>query len=223
MQLGFRAILFDLDGTLLDSLEDIARSANQVLRQLGHPVHPLQAYKLFIGDGLSVLFQRALPPGKQGKDVIDQCLKEFESVYSQGWDISTKAYNGIPELLDALSATAIDLAILSNKPDPFAKKCVNKFLAEWKFRVVFGDRPGIPRKPDPAGAQEIAQQLDLRPEHVLYLGDTAVDMLTAKRAGMYPVGASWGFRTAEELWSNGAEKVVSHPLELLSILERATD
>lgn len=215
---AFRAVLFDLDGTLLDTLEDIGRSANESLQALGYPPHPIDAYRQFIGDGIGNLFARALPAGVRGDGIVDRCVDGFRETYGRGWNVATRPYDGIPEVLDALSARALGLAVLSNKPDAFTRQCVDEYLSKWPFRFVFGDRAGVPRKPDPAGALEIASGLGVPPAAVLYVGDSSVDMATATRAGMFPVGVAWGFRSAEELRAHGAARVIEQPLELLGLL-----
>jgi phosphoglycolate phosphatase len=216
---NIRAVLFDLDGTLLDTLEDIGRSANQVLEALGFPAHPIDAYREFIGEGVATLFQRALPPGSDEPDLVASCVERFRDIYGRGWNIATRPYPEIPELLDALSRRSLGLAVLSNKPDVFTRQCVSEYLARWPFGVVFGQREGVPRKPDPAGAFEVADRLGVSPAEIAYLGDSSIDMNTARRAGMLAIGASWGFRSEEELRSSGAAEVIARPFELLDLLD----
>jgi phosphoglycolate phosphatase len=220
-----RAVIFDLDGTLLDTLEDIGRSANQVLEELGFPAHPFGAYRQFIGEGIGTLFARALPQVVADNDpaLIARCVAGFREAYGQGWNVATRPYPGIPELLDELANRSVRLAVLSNKPDAFVRQCVDEYLAQWPFRSVHGDRDGVPRKPDPAGALHAAGTLEVLPAEILYLGDSSVDMTTACRAGMVPIGAGWGFRTAEELHSSGAVTVINHPLDLLAFLDQPGD
>jgi phosphoglycolate phosphatase len=211
----FKAVLFDLDGTLLDTLEDLGEAMNQVLRDLGFPIHEIQAYKYFVGDGAEMLIRRALPKDSLTEELVQQCLKAYREEYGRRWDQKTRPYEGVPEMLDALTEMGLPLAILSNKPDDFSKLVVSRLLPNWEFKAVFGFRPGIPKKPDPEGALEIAAILDHSPSQILYLGDTATDMKTAVAAGMFPVGARWGFRTAEELTANGARILIENPLDLL--------
>jgi len=214
-----RAVLFDLDGTLLDTLDDIGRSANRALREGGYPEHPISAYRRFIGDGVAVLFQRALPAdAANDAEVVASCVAAFARIYDAGWDVASRPYPGITELLDALTARSIPIAVLSNKPDVFTRKCVERLLPAWRFYPVLGQREGVPRKPDPAGAFEAAALMGVAPADVLYLGDTSVDMTTAVRAGMLAVGAAWGFRTVEELKAHGAAAVVDEPLEVMALL-----
>ena len=213
-----RAVLFDLDGTLLDTLADIAHAANEVLEHLGFATHPPEAYRRFIGDGVAVLFRRALPPGHDEPERVARCVADYRETYGRVWNVRTRPYDGIAALLDGLTSRGLGLAVLSNKPDDFTGLCVAEYLARWPFRAVLGHREGTPRKPDPAGALEIVHRLGVPAGQFLYVGDTAVDMETARSAGMRPVGAAWGFRPAEELWAAGAETVIAQPADLLEIL-----
>lgn len=213
-----RAVIFDLDGTLLDTLEDIGRAANRVLSAHGFPEHPLESYKYYVGDGAAVLFQRALPAGLGQGDVLGRCLEEFREDYGRTWNIATVPYPGIPELLDELAGRGVRMSVLSNKPHAITEACVRGYLSAWSFEVVLGHREGEPKKPDPSGALSIAAHAGLPPGEFLYLGDTGTDMETARRAGMHPVGALWGFRTAEELQAHGAEYTLRQPQELIDLL-----
>ena len=216
----FGAALFDLDGTLLDTLEDLARSTNAALRALGFPEHPVPAYARFVGDGIKELARRALPAGSRDAAVVERCVAAIRAVYGVRWAEHTRPYPGIPELLDALTARRLPLAVLSNKPDDLTTLAVSRLLATWRFAAVHGARPHVPLKPHPAGALHIARELDLAPERIVYLGDTRVDMETARAAGMHPVGVLWGFRDAEELRDGGAAELLAHPGELLALLEQ---
>jgi len=213
-----RAVIFDLDGTLLDTLEDIGRAANRVLAANGCPEHPLVSYKYFVGDGAAVLFQRALPEGLGHGDLLERCLREFREDYGRTWNVATEPYPGIPELLDGLAGRGIRMSVFSNKPHAITEACVRGLLPDWSFDVVLGHKEGEPKKPDPSGALAIAGQTGVRPDEFLYLGDTGTDMDTAHRAGMRPIGALWGFRTREELEAHGAERLLEHPTELMHLL-----
>jgi phosphoglycolate phosphatase len=212
-------VLFDLDGTLIDSLADIADAANRVLVSREFPPHPRDAYRGFIGEGVPTLFARALPEGAGTPERIAACAEGFRAEYADAWHAATRVYDGIPELLDAIVARGLKLAVLSNKPDAFTKDCVRHYLDRWPFAPVYGDRAGVARKPDPAGALAIAAELGCAPGAVLYVGDSSVDMTTARRAGMPAAGVSWGFRSADELREHGAGAVIDHPAELLPILD----
>lgn len=211
-----QAILFDLDGTLLDTLEDLADSMNAVLEEKGFASHPLEFYKTAVGDGVKCLIQRSLPSAVQDDDkLVAQCGVDMREVYSRRWDIKTRPYDGVPEMLTALTGRGVRMSILSNKPDPFTVQIVKALLPDWTFDIVQGARDGVPRKPDPASALDIAARLDIEPTRWLYLGDTNTDMQTATAAGMFPLGALWGFRTAEELTANGARALMAHPRNVL--------
>jgi phosphoglycolate phosphatase len=215
----FQAIILDLDGTLLDSLEDLADSMNGALSHFGFPVHELDKYKYFVGDGVENLVKRSLPgSAKNDPQVISRCLEMMRRAYERNWNVKSRPYPGIPELLDALSALGVKMAVLSNKPHDFTLKIINELLPAWHFDPVMGERPPIPRKPDPSPALEIANRLGVEPADFLFLGDTATDMKTANAAGMFAVGALWGFRNAEELTASGAVKLIAKPAELLELL-----
>jgi phosphoglycolate phosphatase len=216
--MSFKAILFDLDGTLLDTLEDLADSMNRVLSARGFRQHGLETYRYFVGDGSAMLITRALPEDQRYEEIIRDCLDAFLKDYRRNWKIKTKPYRGIPGLLDAVTARGIRMAVLSNKPHDFTKMCVSELLFNWQFEAVLGQRENVPRKPDPAGALEIAERLNLVPSEFLYLGDSAVDMKTAVAASMFAVGVTWGFRTADELQQNGCKVLVDQPLEVLDLL-----
>ncbi len=215
----YKAVLFDLDGTLLDTLEDMGDAMNQVLAKNGFPTHPLDTYRYFIGDGATALVTRALPEEKRNDDCIRACLETFGEEYGRNWKVKTKAYEGVAEMLNELAARRLKMAVLSNKPDGFAKRDVSELLPNWTFDIVFGKRKGVPLKPHPAGALEVAKCLNVSPGHFLYLGDSAVDMKTAVAAGMVPVGVLWGFRPEQELREGGAHVCIKRPQEILNLLE----
>ena len=214
----YKAILFDLDGTLLDTLEDLATAANRALGTLGLPAHPTDAYRVFVGDGLRTLAERILPGEQRSAAQVDALVAAFEREYSRTWNERTAPYAGVPEMLDRLTAGGSRLSVLSNKPDAFTRLCVEQLLPHWTFAPLYGQRPGVPRKPDPAAALAIAVELGLDPAEVLYLGDTATDMHTARAAGMAAVGVLWGFRSADELHAAGARHLITHPGELAPLL-----
>lgn len=145
-----RAVLFDLDGTLLDTLEDIGRSANEALETLGFPPHPIESYRQFIGEGIATLFRRALPPGMGEPPLVDRCVAAFRETYGRGWNRATRPYPGVPELLDGLVERSLGMAVLSNKPHAFTVQCVTELLPRWQFQAVLGDRPGFAPSRTPA-------------------------------------------------------------------------
>jgi phosphoglycolate phosphatase len=215
----FHAVLFDLDGTLLNTLDDLAESVNAALVRWRYPVHPVDAYKQFVGNGAETMIRRALPPEAGKQETIDRVLNDFEEIYAGRYDLKTRPYPGIPEMLDALKDRSdIKRAVLSNKPHAATLSAVESMLGAWEFDVVMGARPGIPVKPDPTSALEIAATLSVDPGDMLYVGDSSVDMRTATAAEMYPVGVSWGFRSVSELQENGAAEIVDSPAEILRFL-----
>lgn len=233
-----RAIIFDLDGTLLDTLEDLADAANACLLAEGLSAHPVDAYRHFVGDGVETLFRRALPPGippgGAAEKAVAALVARMREEYGARWSAKTGPYPGIPELLAALAPTGLPLGVLSNKPHAFTRLMVGSFFggagegAEGgmgdaagddvplgPFAVVAGARPGVPRKPDPAAAIATARALGVDPAHAAFVGDSNVDMRTAHGAGMLAVGCLWGFRGEAELRESGAAVLLSHPLDLL--------
>jgi len=214
----FKAVLFDMDGTLINSVDDIADAMNQVLLQNHLPVHPVKNYINWIGDGMKNLVINTLPINKREDTFINRCLEEMKTAYSDMWMNKTHLYPGIPELLTTLSERKIKMAVLSNKHHRFTQIITDKLLAAWKFDVIMGYKEGFPRKPNPTTALEIARQINLDPTFFLYMGDSAIDMKTAINAGMYPVGVSWGYRSTDSLVESGAQKIINKPNELLSII-----
>lgn len=217
---AFKAVIFDLDGTLLDTIEDLGNAMNRMLERHGLPVHPVSSYRYFVGNGAKKLVERALPDNDRTPVVMDQCLREFIDHYRLNWDVHTAPYPGILPLLDELHSQGIRMAILSNKIHDFTRKCVERFLPMEKFEVVAGEKAGIPRKPDPSGAMHIAEEMGLAPAEILYVGDTATDMKTGAGAGMVIVGVLWGFRDRDELERNGADYIIERPEQLFEIISR---
>lgn len=214
----YEAVIFDLDGTLLDTLADLGNSMNSVLIRYGFQPHALEKYKRFVGDGIESLVRRSLPEGHRNPATVGNCLAGMREEYGRRWMENTRPYAGIPELLDALTERKVKISIFSNKQDEFTQVTVEKFLMKWRFEVVAGARPSIPKKPDPTVPLEIARQIGVASSGCLYVGDTDTDMRTAQAAGMYAVGVLWGFREAEELLRNGAKVLVKEPSEILQLL-----
>lgn len=214
----YAGTIFDLDGTLLDSLADIGTAANRVLKRLGYEEHPLEAYKYLVGDGVRVLFERALPICKNDIVLHERCISEFESIYAEEWNIRSKPYDGIVELLEKLGKRGHKLAILSNKPDSFTKKCASYFFSSIHFDIVMGHCAEFPRKPDPTSAKWIAAALGGNSNRIAYVGDTNTDMKTAVGGGLDAIGVTWGFRPESELREHGATTIVHTTDELGRIL-----
>lgn len=212
------AVVFDLDGTLIDSLYDLGNSVNKALKNFGFPPHSIEKYKNYIGSGTEAMVKRALPEDKRNDENLKNCLDRFNEIYEVEFNEKTSLYDGIPKLLDSLTEKNKKLSILTNKPYKFTEKYVEAHLSGWDFEMIVGQVDGIPRKPDPTGAHNIINKLEVDPSKIVYLGDTSVDMKTAVNAGMYPVGVLWGFRDREELVSNGARSIIEKPLELLDLI-----
>lgn len=209
------AVIFDLDGTLLDSLADIGESMNQVLSQMGLAAHDVSAYRAFVGDGVTMLARRALPADRRDEETVRAAVASMRDVYRGRLTSKTQPYDGIPELLDGLTDRAIPMAVLSNKPHDLTVSLVDSLLGAWRFDPVFGERPAVSKKPDPAGALEIAARLKIEPARILYVGDTPIDIQTARAAGIPAVGAAWGFRSEAELAAAGATSIVGAPIDVL--------
>lgn len=213
--MSHQAVLFDLDGTLLDTLADLGDSMNRVLLRAGFPEHPLEAYRYFVGDGMEKLAFRALPADSRDSANTARITTAMKEEYDRHWADKTQPYPGIPELLAELDKEGNPLAVFSNKPDEFTRKMIAAFFPGRRFGAVIGARPGVPKKPDPGVPLEIAASLGISPSGFVYLGDTNTDMQTAVAAGMYPVGALWGFRTASELEASGAKRLIAEPREIM--------
>lgn len=209
------AFLFDLDGTLLDTREDVGDAMNRTLVKYGFPTHATEDYARFLGSGARALVIRSLPENKQDEETINACLKTFQADYMENCTVKTVPYPGIPKLLDELVSKESKIGILTNKPDHITRLCVDKLLADWNFDVVIGHRDGQLPKPDPTGAVEAAQIMETEPAEVIYVGDTEVDVETARRAGMIPVAVTWGFRPVEDLIKSKPDALINEPLELL--------
>lgn len=213
-----RAILLDLDGTLADTLGDIAGAMNHCLEARGLPAHAVEAYRLFIGEGVEMLARHALPADRH--EICDEIVAAFRARYAETLLETTRPYPGVVQMLEALAARGVAMAVLSNKPDPATQKIVRALFPDVSFGAVLGHRPEHPRKPDPTSALAIAHAIGLEPGAIAFLGDSAVDIHTAQNAGMFPIGALWGFRSREELDRAGARALVSHPHEVLAVLDQ---
>jgi phosphoglycolate phosphatase len=213
----YQAVMFDLDGTLADTLADIAAAGNHALATLGRPTHPVPRYRYLAGQGLESLMVEALGPAH--RDLVEQGMDLFRAYYQDHADELTRPYAGVTQLLDALRERGLKLAVLSNKPEVFTKQMMARLFAKWKFDAVRGARDDLPLKPDPAGANTIVHSLGIPKERWLYVGDTKVDMLTARAAGFTAVGVLWGFRDEAELRENGADHLIADPLQLTALLD----
>ncbi|WP_368031436.1 HAD family hydrolase [Arcobacter sp. s6] len=214
-----KAIIFDLDGTLIDSLEDIAVCMNQVLEELNLPSHKIDDYKYFVGGGISILVDNALDKNTS-EETKELVTEKFKIVYDQKLHAKTLPYDGIYELLDELQKQDFKIGVLSNKPHEFTIAYTSNLFSKYEMKEVHGQKSHIAKKPDPIAAIQIAQSFDVPCEEVYFVGDTMVDMQTAVNAKMIGIGVLWGFRDEEELMSNGATYVVKHPLDILDIVNK---
>ena len=214
--MSIKAVCFDLDGTLLDTLADLADSMNRTLDRHGLPAHPVEAYKTFVGNGLAVLVSRAAPAADA--DLAQQLIDGMRAEYAKRWAERTRPYDGVPDMLDALQARGVAMGVLSNKPHDFTELCVAELLPHWKFQVVKGVSETTPAKPDPTGLKDLCGEMGFDRSEFLYVGDTNTDVETAKAGGLFAVGVLWGFRGADELTAAGADTLIAHPAGLLDLL-----
>ena len=214
-----KLVIFDLDGTLLDSLADLADSCNYLLRNYGFPEHPLDSYRYFVGDGIHKLVERVLPKDKRQMDFVEQFFQEMVAYYDIHKADKTMPYYGIVKTLETLQQQGIMLAVASNKVNKAMMPLMEHYFPTIKFTAVLGQREGIPVKPHPQIVYDILQIADVRPEEALYVGDTDVDMDTAHGAGLKAVGALWGYRDRQELTEHHAEYIIERPEELLELID----
>lgn len=216
--MNIKGIVFDLDGTLADSVIDIAESMNFVLKEQNIPVHEIDAYKQFAGNGIRKLVERALPEDLRSGETYTRNLNKMLEVYSENCINKTKLFPGVANLLDQLQEKEIKIAVFSNKLDDLTQKVVKVLLAKWDVAFVTGISSTVKRKPNPQGALLAAEKMGLSPSEIIFVGDSGVDMETAKNAGMTGVGVLWGFRSAEELKANGAKAIISEATDLINHL-----
>jgi len=215
----YKGIIFDLDGTLLNSIEDLAESMNTVLEKHSFPTHGVAKYEQLIGNGILNLVKKALPKSHNDDQKCKQYFDMMFDVYRENCTNKTRPYERITELLDSLTSNNIKIAVLSNKADELTKKAVATLLPDWRFESVNGLTDENSKKPHPGKALEISNKMGLKPKDILFVGDSGVDMNTAVNAGMDAVGVLWGFRSRDELERNGATHIIEQPLELLKILK----
>ncbi|MCD0464029.1 HAD family hydrolase [Flavobacterium sp. ENC] len=213
----FKGIIFDLDGTLVNSLEDISDAMNTVLQSLNHPTHTYDTYQYFIGSGLRNLVSKALPAFNNSEAQIETCFQAMINEYRTTCTLKTKPYQGIVELLDHLSSRNIKLAVFSNKADELTKKIATEIFPDY-FDAAIGLSTEALKKPNPFEAIEISKKWNLKPEEILFVGDSDIDMQTAINSNMFPVGVSWGYRTKEELIASGAKWVLNVPSDLIQLV-----
>lgn len=212
----FDTVIFDLDGTLLNTLEDLTDSVNYAMKKYGFPTHTIDEVRRFVGNGLQKLMEQALPAEVEEKTFI-QVFEDFRTYYGAHCAVKTQPYDGIPELLDALRAQGMKLAIVSNKGD-FAVQELNELYFKGKIEVAIGEREGIRRKPAPDTVCEALKRLGSDREHAVYVGDSDVDIKTAENAGLVCVSVTWGFRDRDFLSEHGAVNFADTPGEILDFL-----
>lgn len=212
-----KAIIFDMDGTTVNTLDGIMYAMNCVLEEAHFPTHELGAYKRFIGSGLKALISKALPETNQTEEEISKYLKLMIDSYSKNWEYKLHLYKGIPQLLDELTSRDIKLAINTNKIDDIAKLITDKYFSEWEISCVIGDRSDVPKKPNPTGSIMIMNALGVTPKECIYVGDSEVDIETAINARLKVVGVGWGYRERDKLVN--ANYIIESPMELLEILD----
>lgn len=210
-----KLIIFDLDGTLLNTLGDLAESANYALKEFGYETHPCEEYCFFVGNGITKLIERALPENAKSRDIIEQVKAEFVSHYSAHSTNLTQPYPGICDLLDQLHHQGFVLAVASNKYHEATEELIRYYFERGTFAVVRGQRDDRPSKPDPAIINEIMGLAGVGKEETLYVGDSEVDMQTARNSGVDVVGVTWGFRPRKELEENGATYIAEVPAQIL--------
>lgn len=213
-----KAVLFDLDGTIANSLKDLANATNIALEKYGFPTRQTEEFKYFVGDGIPKMLERALPEGEKTSESVERLLAVFKPFYAVHYADNTYPYEGVTELIASLKADGIKTAVVTNKVQEMADIVVNKLYGN-VFDIVFGKREGIPAKPDPTAALMTMKSLGVKPEECIFMGDSGMDVAAAVNSGALPVGVLWGFRDREELMQNGARYIIEKPAELLEIIK----
>lgn len=212
-----KGYIFDLDGTLLDTLDSLAQSFNRTLAKFGFPEHPADAYRYFVGDGLRACVERCLPADGLNEATIAAFTEAQQADYERSWH-TAHIYPQVDQLIERLSASSARLAVLSNKHHSFTARCIEHFFPG-KFELIQGYTGEFPHKPDPAGARHLCASLGLAPSEVAFIGDTATDIATAVACGNLPIGVLWGFRDATELQAAGATHIIHRPLEVITVTQ----
>lgn len=215
-----KLIIFDLDGTLLNTIADLAQSTNHALQTLGYPIHEESAYNFMVGNGINKLFERALPEGEKTEENVLRVRREFIPYYNEHNTDKSRPYPGIPQLLKEMQEKGIQLAVASNKYQSATVKLIAHYFPTTPFIAVFGQREGIPVKPDPAIVNDILEIAQMKKEDVLYVGDSGVDMQTAANAGVTACGVTWGFRPRTELETYHPAHIVDEALSISTIATR---
>lgn len=213
-----KAVIFDLDGTLLNTIDDLSDSVNFVLKKHKYPTFSIEEYKYKVGNGMRKLIERSLPETEQSEEKIEQILAEFMAYYGEHKMDKTAPYDGIEQLLKTLKQKGIKTAVVTNKAHISAKPLIDSVFKNL-FDEVAGQKEGVPTKPDPTAVLAVMKELKVKADECLYLGDSGVDMQTARNADVFGIGVLWGFRKAEELKENGAKALIKEPQEVLEYLQ----
>lgn len=213
----YTTVIFDLDGTLLNTIEDIADSINCALEKNGFSTHSVAQYKLFIGEGIETLVRKATGLLSGSDEIVGKCLADAKEEYHRRWNNKSHIYDGVANMLDELDRLGVMVCVLSNKPHDFTVLAQKEYFSKWNFGYFNGARDEVPHKPDSAGALEIADLIGVSADECVFVGDSAIDINTAINAGMLPVGVSWGFSRVESIIEAGAKKVLNEPSDLLEL------
>lgn len=213
--------IFDLDGTLVNTLDDLGDSVNKALSSFGFCEHDIEKYRYFVGDGTLKLIERALPKDCANEETINSVHTLFSEIYSKNYLVKSCVYNGIKEVLSELKGRGFILAVATNKPDKFAREILDFLFGKDYFYCVYGKKDDVPKKPDPSIIHNILEYCSLKPEDAIMIGDSNVDVMTGKNAGLVTVGCLWGFRDYDELSRAGADYIASDPSDLFDIIVNA--
>lgn len=208
--------IFDLDGTLVNSLADIAEATNYAMRKLGFPEHELSEFNYLVGDGVAKLIERGLP--EENQDKFSEALKIYNDYYNKNYTVKTYVYDGIEKMLNMLKEKGFELAVASNKTHEFTENVIAHYFSDELFSAVFGKSEENPVKPNPAIIENIIDKLNVSREDTVMIGDTCIDIKTGKNAGIKTIGCLWGFRTLEELVNAGADYIADKPADIVKYL-----
>lgn len=211
-------VIFDLDGTLLNTIDDLGAAANHALSEAGFPTHHISSYPHFVGNGITRLLERVVPADRNDPENISRLREEFVKYYDSHCTDMTRPYPGIPEMLEEITARGIAVAVASNKYQAAATSIIRHFFPDTPWIAIEGQKPGIPVKPDPSIVFGILSEHPTPKSEVLYVGDSGVDMETARRAAVESAGVSWGFRSVRELTEAYADHIIDSPSQLLDLI-----
>lgn len=208
--------IFDLDGTLVNTIADLAYSCNCALKKFGYPVHDVDSYRYFVGNGVYKLVERAVPENERNPERLREVKEEFDRVYNENYLRASSPYEGITEQLKLFNESGIKISVLSNKPNIFTQKMIAALFSDIQFEYVFGQRDSVPTKPDPTAVNQILHDCNVKIDEACYVGDSNVDIMTGKNSGISSIGVAWGFRGRDELIKAGADFIIDNPDSLYS-------